>query len=157
MTRPRTVVLIGITLFASVAGLFSGHLAVEANAAADAAKPTGNHRVVVEVTNDGVEQWSMSLNNVENLRKAFGEESTQIEVVGHGKGLGIMLSKNADLADRMKKLSDGGVVFAACQNSMRKKGVTKADLHPFAMTVDSGVAEVVRKQEAGWSYLKTGE
>ena len=25
-----------------------------------------------------------------------------------------------------------------------------------AITVDSGVAEVVRKQEAGWSYLKSG-
>jgi intracellular sulfur oxidation DsrE/DsrF family protein len=27
---------------------------------------------------------------------------------------------------------------------------------PFAITVDSGVAEVVRKQEAGWSYIKSG-
>jgi intracellular sulfur oxidation DsrE/DsrF family protein len=67
-----------------------------------------------------------------------------------------MLAKNATLADRMKKLADAGVVFAACENSMRKKNVTKADLLPFVTTVDSGVAEVVRKQEAGWSYIKSG-
>jgi intracellular sulfur oxidation DsrE/DsrF family protein len=34
--------------------------------------------------------------------------------------------------------------------------VTQADLLPFVTTVDSGVAEVVRKQEAGWAYLKSG-
>jgi intracellular sulfur oxidation DsrE/DsrF family protein len=114
------------------------------------------HRVVFEVTMDGSEQWTATLNNAENLRKAFGADNTQIEVVGHSKGLGIMLSKNLELADRMKQLAEGGVVFAACENSMRKKGVTKADLLPFVTTADSGVAEVVRKQEAGWAYLKSG-
>jgi intracellular sulfur oxidation DsrE/DsrF family protein len=39
---------------------------------------------------------------------------------------------------------------------MKKKNVRKDDLLPLATTVDSGVAEVVRKQEAGWSYVKSG-
>jgi len=30
-------------------------------------------------------------------------------------------------------------------------------LVPFAAQVDSGVGELIRKQEAGWSYLKAGE
>ncbi len=34
---------------------------------------------------------------------------------------------------------------------MKKKDKTKDGLLPFVTTVDSGVAEVVRKQEAGWS------
>jgi intracellular sulfur oxidation DsrE/DsrF family protein len=37
---------------------------------------------------------------------------------------------------------------------MRKRNVRKDDLLPFATTVDSGVAELVRRQEAGWSYVK---
>ena len=36
------------------------------------------------------------------------------------------------------------------------KNVTEKDLMPFVTTVDSGVAEVVRKQEEGWSYIKGG-
>jgi intracellular sulfur oxidation DsrE/DsrF family protein len=60
------------------------------------------------------------------------------------------------LADRMKKLADAGVLCAACENSLRKKNVPKAALLPLVTTVDSGVAEVVRKQEAGWSYIKSG-
>ena len=39
---------------------------------------------------------------------------------------------------------------------MKKQNVTKDQLLPFVTTVDSGVAEVVRKQEAGWAYIKGG-
>ena len=155
MTNSPRILFVAVTLLAAAVGPFAQGVVGDALTAGDPSKPAVRHRIVVEVTNDGIEQWTMALNNVENLRKTFGTESTQIEVVGHGKGLGIMLARNAALADRMRKLFDGGVVFAACENSMRKHGVTKADLHPFATTVDSGVAEVVRKQEAGWSYLKT--
>jgi intracellular sulfur oxidation DsrE/DsrF family protein len=90
------------------------------------------------------------------LRKSFGVEHTEIEVVGHNAGLGMMLLKDVELSDRMKKLAHGGVILAACENTMRMKRVTQADLLPFVTTVDSGVAEVVRKQEAGWAYLKSG-
>jgi len=37
---------------------------------------------------------------------------------------------------------------------MRDRNLTDEDLFPFASTVDSGVAELVRKQEAGWAYVK---
>ncbi len=117
-----------------------------------ASKP---HRTVFEVTMGGAEQWTAVLNNVENVRTALGAE-TEIEVIAHGKGLGMLAAKNNTLTDRMKKLAEGGVVFAACENTMKKKNVTKDQLVPFATTTDSGVAEVVRKQEAGWSYIKSG-
>lgn len=118
--------------------------------------PAGKtHRIVFEVTMEGPEQWTPALNNVENLRIALGA-ATEIEVVAHSKGLGMLIAKDNALVDRMKKLADAGVVFAACENTMKKKNVTQEQLLPFATTTDSGVAEVVRKQEAGWSYLKSG-
>ncbi len=116
---------------------------------------SGQHRIIFEVTMEGPEQWTAVLNNVENVRTAFGA-TTEIEVVAHSKGLGLLLAKGNMLTDRMKTLTDGGVVFAACENTMKKKNVSKDQLVPFATTTDSGVAEVVRKQEAGWSYIKSG-
>lgn len=113
------------------------------------------HRVIFEVTADGNEQWEAVLNNVENVRKALGD-ATHVEVVAHGKGLGLLIAKGNKLAERMQKLAGDGVVFAACENTMKKKNLTKDQLVPFATTTDSGVAEVVRKQEAGWSYIKSG-
>ncbi len=110
------------------------------------------HRVVFEVTMEGAEQWTAVLNNVENLKKSLGD-ATEIEVVAHSRGLGMLIAKDNSLAERMKTIADSGVVFAACENTMKKKHVTKDQLVPFATTTDSGVAEVVRKQEAGWSYI----
>lgn len=44
----------------------------------------------------------------------------------------------------------------ACENTTERKGVARDALFSFATTVDAGVAEVVRKQEEGWSYAKSG-
>lgn len=63
---------------------------------------------------------------------------------------------NTVQAERMKKLADGDVVFAACRNTTRRQHVTAEALLPFATTVDSGVAEVVRRQDDGWAYLHIG-
>lgn len=117
---------------------------------------TPRHRVVVELTSDSPEQWQVALNNVENLQKAFGKDQIEIEVVAHGKGLGILQKTDTSAADRVASIAESGVRFAACQNTMRQKHLTKEDLLPVAQTVDSGVSEIVRKQEAGWSYLKAG-
>ena len=67
----------------------SGGIALAAVAATDACgtkKP--KHRVVFEVNVDGMEQWQGILNNIENLQKTFGHDTTGIAVVAHGKGLG---------------------------------------------------------------------
>ena len=114
------------------------------------------HRVVFEVNVQGTEQWQGILKNIENLQKAFGRETTEIEVVAHGKGLGLILKTNEAMRERLQLISDSAVHFAACQNTMRHMNLKREDLIPFATTVDSGVAEVVRKQEAGWSYIKSG-
>jgi len=93
----------------------------------------------------------------ENARKALGPERTDVSVIAHGSGPSMLLAANGAQAPRMRDLSQAGVVFAACENTMKKKNVAKEDLLPFATTVDSGVAEVVRKQEAGWAYLKSSK
>ncbi len=119
-------------------------------------KQPSKHLIVIEVNVEGRETWNGILNNVENLQKTFEGESTEIEIVAHGKGLGLILKTNEALQDRLKRIADAGVRFAACENTMRRMNIKKEDLMPFAMTVDSGVAEVVRKQEASWSYVKGG-
>lgn len=114
------------------------------------------HRAVFELTAEGVDQWDAVLNNVENLRKAFAGDTVEVEVVTHGKGLGLLRRTNASQAERLAKIAATGVRFAACENTMRRMKVQRSDLFDFATTVDSGVAEVVRKQEAGWAYIKGG-
>lgn len=114
------------------------------------------HRVLFELTSDDPKVWEGVLNNVENVRNALGPRATDVEVVAHGKGLGVLIPSTTPHGKRVEQLATEGVIFAACENTMKKLGIDRARLLPAATTVDSGVAEVVRKQEAGWTYLKSG-
>ncbi len=124
-------------------------------------QPTNQmHKVVFEVAIDGAEKWEGALRNVENVQKSLGVKTTKIEVVAHSKGIGMLLAKtaeaNPELKATLEKLHASGVVFAVCENTMKKMQVTKQQLVPLATTVDSGVSEVIRKQEAGYAYIKSG-
>ena len=143
-----------LLLIFAVAGLLFA--AVNGSAQSQKGQKSKKHRVVFEVSIGGEEAWQSVLNNVENVQKSFGQANSEIEVVMHGKGLGMILKTNTSQEERLKTLSGKGIVFAACENTMKRMNVTREQLFPFAVTVDSGVAEVVRKQEAGWSYIKSG-
>ena len=140
----------------NVRHLMLATVAVALTSCATASHTTAtSHRIVMEVSSDNPAVWDAALNNAQNLKKSLGD-ATAIEMVAHGGGLGMLLLTNTAQSERLQKLTASGIVFAACENTMRKKNVTGADLLPFATTVDSGVAEVVRKQEEGWSYVKSG-
>lgn len=114
------------------------------------------HKVVFQM-NMPSDSWNQLLGNVGNIQKSFGADNVQIEVVFYGKGLTALLKTNTAYEERLKKLADAGVVLGACQNSMRLMKVTGDDIFPFSTQVDSGVAELVRKQEAGFIYIRAGE
>ena len=112
------------------------------------------HRVVVELNVPGVGSYVKVLGNVTNLLKAFKGERTEIEIVCHDDGIDLLLVGTSPLRSRMEKLHAAGVVFAACGNTLRGRKIERSNLLPFSVVVDSGVAEVVRREEAGWSYIK---
>ena len=139
-----------ILVMLAALAIFAGAIAMHAQQSAP------KHRVVFQM-NMPSESWTQLLGNVGNIQKAFGAEGVQIEIVFYGKGLTALLKTNKDYEERLKKLAEQGVILGACQNSMRLQKVTSADIFPFSTEVDSGVAELVRKQEAGWTYIRAGE
>jgi hypothetical protein len=149
----KTRILVFAAAFAILAGALLVHTQqVHAQQTATPAK----HRVVFQM-NMPSESWNQLLGNVGNIQKSFGADNVQIEVVFYGKGLTALLKTNKEYEERLKKLAADGVVLGACQNSMRLMKVTGDDIFPFSTQVDSGVAELVRKQEAGWTYIRAGE
>jgi intracellular sulfur oxidation DsrE/DsrF family protein len=68
-----------------------------------------------------------------------------------------MLHKNDDdFAARILQLHNSGVRFVVGTATMDLTNATKADMFPFVEFVPSSAAEIVLKQEAGWSYIKGG-
>jgi intracellular sulfur oxidation DsrE/DsrF family protein len=111
------------------------------------------HKVVIQLNTADTAAWSGTIGNIKNLQKIW-PGAILVEVVAHGKGLDLLVKAKTHLASEVEALVKEGVVFSACENSMKKHNVTKADLLMVAGTVPSGVAELVLKQEQGWSYLK---
>ncbi|MEO8051863.1 MAG: DsrE family protein [Acidobacteriota bacterium] len=115
------------------------------------------HKVVFQMNVADTDSWNQLFGNIGNAQKAFQKDGVEIEVVFYGKGLTALLKTNTAYEERLKKAAADGVVLAACQNTMRIRKITSEDIFPFSTEVDSGVAELIRKQEAGFSYIRAGE
>lgn len=136
-------------------GLAGGVLMSKAETPTRANETQVVHRVVIDAASSDPKVWVSLVSNTENLIKAFGIGTVEIEIVSHGEGLKLLMKSSADRPiDRMQKLVEYGVVFAACENTMKSMKLTVDDLVDFATPVNSAVAELVLKQEKGWSYLK---
>jgi intracellular sulfur oxidation DsrE/DsrF family protein len=81
---------------------------------------------------------------------------TKIEVVCHGPGLALLLKDKTIVSDKLEKMVEKGVVFNACEFTMKERKIEKSDLVSVAKTVPAGIIEIVTKQEEGWSYIKAG-
>lgn len=111
------------------------------------------HKVVVQLNTSDTLIWHGALKNISNLQTALGA-NTQIELVAHGSGIGILIDGKTTQKAKIAELAASGVLFKACENTIRERKIDRATILTQAGTVPSGVAEVVLKQEAGWAYLK---
>jgi len=111
------------------------------------------HKVVVQLNTSDTLVWHGALKNISNLQTALGP-NTQIELVAHGSGIGILIDGKTTQKSRIAELAASGVLFKACENTIRERKIDRSTILTQAGTVPSGVAEVVLKQEAGWAYLK---
>ena len=145
MKNYKSILLIICTLLFSTLTM-----AQSANTAAASA-----HKIVIQLNTADTLAWSATMGNIRNLQKIWPEH-LNVEVVVHGLALDLLVASKTPMAKDITELSKTGVNFMVCENSMRKHHIFKADLVLEAFTVPSGVAEVVIKQEAGWSYLKAG-
>ncbi|MBY0436402.1 MAG: DsrE family protein [Cyclobacteriaceae bacterium] len=110
------------------------------------------HKIVMQFSvGDSTEQASL-VGQVGNIRSAW--PNATVEVVCHSSGLDILTKAKSKVAASIKDLSSQGVIFAACNNTMRRRNIKKEDLLEQAVVVPSAMIELVSKQESGWSYLK---
>lgn len=104
---------------------------------------------VVYHLNEGVAQASRALTNIRNHLEA--DPDVKIVVVAHGPGLDFLMDgavgpHGQTFAGAVADLTNKGVRFAACNNTMQNRKITRDRLVMEAVVVPSGVAEVARLQ-----------
>jgi len=128
--------------------------AATAQAPAPAAAAAPKERCVFQVSDADPAKWNLTLGNVTNARAALGPEGVELEIVAFGPGVD-GLKADSPAAARITEVMKAGVPVYACQNTMRARNLTAADLLPGLGYVPSGVVEVMRRQREGWSYIRS--
>jgi intracellular sulfur oxidation DsrE/DsrF family protein len=85
-------------------------------------------------------------------------DNIDIAVVAIGPGIHI-LAKNPqrpvseEIKQRVSSLSQYGVRFIACGNTMKALGWTEEDILPLAEVTEVGAAELMELQQEGYAYI----
>lgn len=113
---------------------------------------TARHRLVYDLSVADTTMHAGLVRQLNNIKRGWPD--AQIEVVVHGNALNLLVAGKSTQATAIKELQAKGVVFAACENTMKRANVEKNQLLPNVPTVPMGIGEIVMKQEEGWSYIK---
>jgi len=138
---------------------------------AHASERYGKQKVVYHINYDNPKRQAGALRNIQNHINAVGAENLDLKVVLHGNGLSLLLepdsleklkkfkyaNANEIITAKIDNLKSQGIDFNVCANTVRGRKIdVDTDLYNVDKVdiVPSGVAEVVRLQAMGYSYIK---
>jgi intracellular sulfur oxidation DsrE/DsrF family protein len=143
-----TVKTARILLFACLATVLFAFASVQASED----RPT---KIVLQLSDGGLEKQVLVLNVADNLLATYGDKLA-LEVVAFGPGLKLMLDDNPNSA-RLAKLARNGVRLSACRNTVKKMGrMTGEDptLAEYAVEVEGGVGRIVELMKDGYLLIR---
>jgi intracellular sulfur oxidation DsrE/DsrF family protein len=137
------------------------HNKTPANAPLSAATAGEPLKVLMHVADDNPMHLAQALDDIEASLEHFRTTGTnaRLEVIINGNGLALVREDATLFADRIDGLQKkyDNLAFMACQNTIdrlkRDAGIT-AKLLPGVVVIDSGVAQLMRRQNQGWAYIQ---
>ncbi|MCS6978857.1 MAG: DsrE family protein [Flavobacteriales bacterium] len=117
--------------------------------------PAVMHSIVMQLTSSEPEVHKALFNQLQALKERWAD-SVKVEVVVHGPGIEILLKEKTPWHPTIQNLRAQGVVFLACENTLKQKKIPREALVGDIGFIPFGLVYIVQKQEQGWSYLKAG-
>jgi len=112
------------------------------------------YRAVFHLNEDSDSRVAMVFNNIQNLLSDLGKNQVEVELVANGTGVNALLKANSVTGERIQQLTQEGVQFAVCANSMETLKLKDTALLDHVRVVPSGIGELVRRQAEGWAYIR---
>ena len=136
--------------------------AVTGTAFAQSSERYGTQKVVYHINYNGgpdSKAYRGAMRNIQNHINAVGAENMDIKVVLHGNGLGLLMTAKGDdaLQTAVSSLKGQNVSFHVCNNTLKGRKISyENDLYDTwdEDIVPSGVAELSRLQQMGYTYIK---
>jgi uncharacterized protein len=113
------------------------------------------HKIVFDFAKGDTAQYSMMIRQAKNIMLISSD--SKLEIVCHGPGLDLVIKDKTTVQKEIEELQTKfNVVFAACESTMKRRGVEKDQLLVNVKTVPLANLEFSSKQQEGWSYIKAG-
>ena len=112
------------------------------------------HKIVFQLSTDDTLAHKALMKQLNNITSVAPD--TKIEVVCHGPGLNMLINSKTTVLPKIQELQKRDIQFVACEFSIKERNVDRATIIQEAGFVKAGIIEIVEKQEAGWSYIKSG-
>jgi len=117
-------------------------------------KKMKEHAIVFHLATSDTAAYRALTKQLSNVLEVW--PTAKLEVVVHNKGIGFMKKDGNVLNAQIEALTQRGVVFAVCENTMKSQKITKEQILSVAHYVPVALIEIALKQEEGWSYIKAG-
>ena len=115
---------------------------------------SNQYKIIFDFTKADTASFATVIRHARNVLSASA--NAQIEIVCHGPGLDLLLKDKSTVQKEIVELDKQKVVFAACEATMKRRGIIKEQLVQQAIMVPSAILEIALKQQQGWSYIKEG-
>lgn len=116
---------------------------------------TKNHKIIFQLTTADSLTHRKFIRQLENILEAA--PNAQIEVITHGMGVDLLKENSNPFFSELLALQDDGIRFTVCENTLKQRKLKKEAFYEWSGFVQSGILELVIKQEQGWIYIKAGE
>jgi len=119
-------------------------------------KPFAEHKFVLQISDMDPAKQTLILNVAGNILKAYGQDQADVEIVAFGPGLRLLFDENAN-SGRIDSLSDSGVRFFACENTIRNmsnKLDTPIKVNTHASSGKGGIVRIKELTDQGYLLVK---
>lgn len=109
-------------------------------------------KILLQLTDDDPRKVNSILSNAINLQKFYTQDLVRIAIVAYGPGVRAFLA-NSPAAERVASVQHYDIELIACGNTLTAIGSTATELSLGVAVATAGIAEIVERRLAGWTYI----
>lgn len=114
-----------------------------------------NQKIIIDVTSTDNKVYQSILLTLDLMTSE--NANTKLDVIVYGEAVPMLMKNQSIVAQQIVKYATNkNVQFSACEISMKLFNIKKEQLLTGVTTVNNAVSEIIKKQNLGWGYIKSG-
>lgn len=148
-------ILIGLVFFATAGNAQTKEHSIEKNKNfKGAVSSKKSYKAIFQLDTNDPKIISKTIRNINNvLTDPRLSGKLTIELIAFSGGTDAYLKESA-FENELKALVEKGVIVAQCNNTLKERNISTAELYNFIAFVPSGIGEIIIRQGEGWAVIK---